>query len=404
MGNPRAFKALIAAKYNNVALNHSIITEKSQFKNAEYTAKHPLGKLPILETADGVLFESGAIVRYIARIRADTELFGNGFFQAGEVDQFVDFAASELDSLMGSIILPVLGCAPPNKQAMTAGLTTLNNALALLEKRLATKTFLVGEKVTLADICVVCSLANFFKTVLDTAARKPFPNVVRWYMTCVNQPEFAAVLGPISLIDKAMQPAAAKKEKAPKKEAAPKTEKKKKEPEPEDDFDDIPKEEEKPKGPHWSTLIPKSSMVLDDWKRLYSNNETKDILPKWWEMLDTEGYSLWYAVYKYNEDNKKLFMTNNLVGGFFQRLDPVRKYAFGSCVIAGEEPELEITGVWLFRGQDLPPELLAVDDTELYEWTKLDPKDPAVKSKVENYWCWEGTFNGKPFGCGKIFK
>lgn len=51
----------------------------------EFLAKNPTGKLPFLETAQGVLFESSAIARYVARIRRDTELLGRSFFEAGQV-------------------------------------------------------------------------------------------------------------------------------------------------------------------------------------------------------------------------------------------------------------------------------------------------------------------------------
>jgi elongation factor 1-gamma len=36
-------------------------------KNEEHVKRHPLGKVPVLETAEGPLFESNAILRYVAR-------------------------------------------------------------------------------------------------------------------------------------------------------------------------------------------------------------------------------------------------------------------------------------------------------------------------------------------------
>ncbi len=50
-------------------------------------------------------------------------------------------------------------------------------------------------------------------------------------------------------------------------------------------------------------------------------------------------------------------MTANLLGGFIQRLDKVRKYAFGSLMIFGDEPKLEVTCVFVFRGKELPAEV-----------------------------------------------
>jgi len=99
-------------------------------------------------------------------------------------------------------------------------------------------------------------------------------------------------------------------------------------------------------------------------------------------------------------------MTANLVGGFFQRLDKLRKYGFGSMLIFGEDGNLEISGVWLFRGQDVPGEMKECDDYEHYEWRKLSADDAADKALIEDYFAWDGNFGGKKlqFNQGKAFK
>uniref|UniRef100_A0A7N2L1V6 EF-1-gamma C-terminal domain-containing protein n=1 Tax=Quercus lobata TaxID=97700 RepID=A0A7N2L1V6_QUELO len=71
-------------------------------------------------------------------------------------------------------------------------------------------------------------------------------------------------------------------------------------------------------------------MILDDWKRLYSNTKTnfREVAIKgFWDMYDPEGYSLWLCDYKYNDENTVSFVTLNKVGGFLQRMDLARKYA-----------------------------------------------------------------------------
>jgi elongation factor 1-gamma len=41
--------------------------------------------------------------------------------------------------------------------------------------------------------------------VLEPAFRQPYPNVTRWFTTCVNQPQFKAVLGEVKLCEKMAQ-------------------------------------------------------------------------------------------------------------------------------------------------------------------------------------------------------
>ena len=48
-------------------------------------------------------------------------------------------------------------------------------------------------------------------------------------------------------------------------------------------------------------------------------------------------------------------MTKNLLDGFIQRFhDGFRKYALGKQGIFGDEPNLEIKGMWIIRGTKFP--------------------------------------------------
>lgn len=65
------------------------------------------------------------------------------------------------------------------------------------------------------------------------------------------------------------------------------------------------------------------------------------------------------------------------VGGFLQRIDYVRKYAFGvMCILKNSEGQFPIRGFWIFRGQDIPQMMKdECYDLELYDWKKLDSKN-----------------------------
>jgi len=58
---------------------------------------------------------------------------------------------------------------------------------------------------TLADIVVVSTLLYPFKLVCDAAYLKPYPNVVRWFQHCVQQPEYKQVVGNVSMCQKEMK-------------------------------------------------------------------------------------------------------------------------------------------------------------------------------------------------------
>ena len=49
----------------------------------------------------------------------------------------------------------------------------------------------------------------------------------------------------------------------------------------------------------------------------------------------------------------KMFMVSNLVSGMMQHMEKLRKYAFASVLILGEEDNAAIEGVWVMRGREL---------------------------------------------------
>lgn len=93
---------------------------------------------------------------------------------------------------------------------------------------------------------------------------------------------------------------------------------------------------------------------MDAFKRSYSNEDTATVaVPFFWDNFDKEGWSIWKCAYRYPEELKLVFMTSNLVSGMFQRLDKLRKYAFASVLILGENNNNQVEGIWVLRGQEL---------------------------------------------------
>jgi elongation factor 1-gamma len=54
---------------------------------------------------------------------------------------------------------------------------------------------------------------------------------------------------------------------------------------------------------------------MDDFKKVYSNEEVTVSIPYFWEKFDKENNSIWLAEYKYNDELKKVFMSCNLITG-----------------------------------------------------------------------------------------
>jgi elongation factor 1-gamma len=296
----------------------------------------------------------------------------------------------------------------------------------------------VGHKITLADITVVSALVYPFKFVADAEYRAPFPNVLRWFTTCVNQPAFEAVIGTVTLATKELTPSGVpavpapaqkkeekapkeskpkeeKKEKAPKEAKAPKEEKpkeeKKKAKKDDDDEDDEPLYVEEKKAEHPFKILDKtnpSTFVMDTWKKTYSNcgGDYNAAMATFWETFDAAGWSIFRGDYNYNEENKMLFMTSNLIGGFIQRTEEIRKWLFGTMTIRGEEGKImKVTCYYLIRGDSIDPLVTCNDDAAYYTWTKVSlPASEADKALLQEYWCSDTTLEGEAVLDSRCYK
>merc|ERR1712142_718643 len=274
--NFRAQKALIAAKYSGAQLTVAkdfVFGETN--KTPDFLKKFPLGKVPAFEGSDGtILTESNAIAYYVA----NDELRGGSYAAArAQVVQWMCMADNEILPASCTWVFPTMGIMQYNKNATGRAKEDVKAALKTLNDHLLTRTFLVGERVTLADIAVACTLLNLYKQVLDPSFRKPFMNVTRWFTTVINQPNAKDVIGSFALCSKMAEFDAKKfaefsgkgaggdkkgKEKAPKAEKKKEPEKKKEKKE-EPAADEIPME---PKKKDPMDALPKGTLILKSGK------------------------------------------------------------------------------------------------------------------------------------------
>ncbi|ESO93612.1 hypothetical protein LOTGIDRAFT_189800 [Lottia gigantea] len=410
--NFRAYKALIAAQYSGAK-----VTVPSDFKfgesnkNDKFLAKFPMGKVPAFESSNGkCLFESNAIAYMVG----NAKLNGENPESAAEILQWVNFGDNEILPDACTWVFPCLGLVQFNKQETERAKQQIKKALGVLNTVLLTRTYLVGDRISQADISVACNLLLLYQQVLEPEFRKEFQNVNRWFTTLINQKEFKAVIGNVTLCTKMAQfdskkynelhgkekkETGAKKDKKPKE--APKAAKAEKKAEAED-VPALPKEKKDP-----FADIPKTNFNFDEFKKVYSNEDTVEkAIPYFWQHFDKETMSIWYCEYKEDLSDNQSFMTMNLVAGMFQRLDKLRKNAFGTVLVFGENKKNEVAGIFFWRGQQLAFEL-SPDwqvDYESYSWKKLDPTTPETKKLVHEYFTFEGDFGGKKVFDGEVFK
>eukprot|EP01083_Nonionella_stella_P174525 605293_1 len=394
-GDYRAQATLVAAQYNGVEIEVPEFKFPADCRSAEFKAKNPTQKVPLLEAEEGCVFESKAILRHVARQSPRGDLIGCSSYEQTLVDQWVEFCSHELEVPRNVWLLPVTGAIKFDRKAAKAARQEVQKCLTIIDAHLLSRTFMVGNAVTLADIALGSTLVAMFQKVFAPEFRAKYTNLTRWFTTLIAQPEWRAVFGTVSLCDKE-QTAEGEKNQGKKQQ------KKKAEKKPEQ----AAAKPAKRKNP--LDALPRSkTMDLETTKRLFSNNKFDVAIKTFWETFDAEGYSCFTTNYNYNDENTVDFQTSNLCTGYLQRLDSLRKYGFGALNIWGTESTkgpFNINGAWVFRGVGVPFEFSDCPDSEYHTITPVDLNDAAQKAKFEALLGGAEEFEGQPKYERKYFK
>ncbi len=153
--------------------------------------------VPAFETDDKKtrLHEANAIAYFVA----NDQLRGNTLEERTQVVQWVNYGSTEVASAVASWVYPALSLVESTAANVQRAREDLSRELQFLDEQLKTRTYLVGERLTLADVCVAADLWLAYEHVLDATVRAPLTNVNRWFLTVVNQIHFRAVAGELKL-------------------------------------------------------------------------------------------------------------------------------------------------------------------------------------------------------------
>jgi elongation factor 1-gamma len=193
-----AFKGLrcrVAAAYAGVPL----VMAKYEFgkdNEADTFLRNcsPLGRVPVLETPEGYIFESNAILRYFARRDTRHGLYGRTDFEAAQIDSWVDFVHNELDTTIVPVMLMTFGVIPMDAVVLKAKTDECLSVCTQVDAWLEVRSFLVAERLSIADIAMAVTVATWLKVVGADERFQQLVHLHRYVNTCMAQPTFVAVL------------------------------------------------------------------------------------------------------------------------------------------------------------------------------------------------------------------
>ena len=162
---------------------------QGQSRTAEFLAKNPRGRVPILEVGTGqVITESNAILYYLAR---DTALLPSAPIAAAKVMQWMFFEQNTLEPpLAGARFLLRFNNKTPANESVKKRQSRAEKALLDMEIHLSVRNFFVGDTYTIADTALYgfTHVANEAEIALDG-----YPAIQAWLGRVRDQPGYVAM-------------------------------------------------------------------------------------------------------------------------------------------------------------------------------------------------------------------
>lgn len=151
-----------------------------------FLAMNPNARIPVLEDGEQVLWESNAIVRYLAARYSQGELWPENPGERALADRWMDWASTTFVPVFTPVFIGLVRTpASQRDQALIeVALRQCESALLVLDAELARRPFLSGDALGIGDIPMGTFIYAWFGLAID---RPALPNVERWYQALCSR-------------------------------------------------------------------------------------------------------------------------------------------------------------------------------------------------------------------------
>jgi glutathione S-transferase len=189
--SPRNFKPLLVADY--LGLDYELcfcdFTIGAQRTEA-YAAINPNRKAPALEHDEFKLWESNAIIQYLATLKPEAGLMPRDPRAQADVLRWMFWDTSTWDPACAilafeRLVKGAFGMGEPDPVEVEKGLAKLAAAAEVLDAHLKGRRFICGDDVTLADFAIASALTLWAPAQLPL---EPYGEIRRWAGTMMALP------------------------------------------------------------------------------------------------------------------------------------------------------------------------------------------------------------------------
>jgi glutathione S-transferase len=176
-----------------VAHNHIELGGKfGGLDKPEFLAMNPHGRVPVIDDNNTIVWESHAILRYLAARYGGDLFWSDDAATRSQWDRWMDWAHTTLqpDFLVG-VFWGFYRTPEPQQNLARVKDSVARSArhFQLLDRWLAGRAFMLGDQLTLADIPAGTHLYRYFNLEIE---RPRLPNVEAWYRRLQDRPAYRA--------------------------------------------------------------------------------------------------------------------------------------------------------------------------------------------------------------------
>lgn len=177
--SPRSFKLLAAANHLGLAYDLRIVDLGSgRQRQPEFLKLNPNGRVPVLEDDGFVLWESNAILQYLAAKAAVQDERGRA-----DVARWLFWDTAQWDPacaifMYENLVKSMFKMGAPDQAELAKGAAKFTPLAAILNQHLLTRRFVCGDQPTVADFALASPLLYTKEADLPVA---PHAEVRLWY-------------------------------------------------------------------------------------------------------------------------------------------------------------------------------------------------------------------------------
>ena len=160
-----------------------------QTDTPDYRQRNPNGLVPTIEDDGFVLWESNAIVRYLATKHRAHDLFPEDLKGRFGIERWMDWHATTLWPALRPVFIGLVRTPPAerNEQVIGAGRRDTEKAFSLLDRELSGRPYIAGDAFTIGDVPIGIAAHRWFNLDMD---RPPLPHVEAWFGRLGTRPAF----------------------------------------------------------------------------------------------------------------------------------------------------------------------------------------------------------------------